>query len=121
MFHRDAVEVREIHGGFDKVGPGAVWIRLVAPIVAELANTPAQIAVAAGDFCNGVSRSLGDDWVFMNSDLTTHISRYPTTEWVALDAKSHYSSLGRGVAAGSLWDEKAWLGRSAQTLFLDRV
>ena len=57
----------------------------------------------------------------MNSDLTVHISRYPQGEWVALDAESHYSELGRGVAAGSLWDEKAWLGRSAQTLFLDHA
>jgi hypothetical protein len=57
----------------------------------------------------------------MNSDITAHISRYPTSEWIALDAESHYSGLGRGVADGSLWDEYAWVGRSAQTLFLDRV
>jgi hypothetical protein len=121
MFHRDAVEVRKIYGGFDELGPGAVWIRLLTPIVAGRANTAAQRAVAAGDFCNGVSRGLGNDWVFMNSDITAHISRYPTSEWIALDAKSHYSGLGRGVAAGSLWDESAWVGRSAQTLFLDRI
>ena len=119
MFHRDAVEVREIYGGFGEVGPGAVWIRLSLPVIAGRENTPAQRAVAAGDFGNGVSRSLGDDWVFMNSDLTAHIGRYPTGEWVALEAKSHYSGLGRGVAAGSLWDEEAWVGRSTQTLFLD--
>lgn len=62
------------------MGPGAVWIRLLTPIITGHANTPAQRAVAAADFCNGVSGSLGDGWVFMNSDLTAHISRYPTTE-----------------------------------------
>lgn len=121
MFHRGAVEVREIHGGFGVVGPGAAWIRLTEHVVAGETNTPAQRAVAAGDFCNGLSTALGNEWVFMNSDLTVHIGRYPEGEWVALQAKSHYSDLGRGVAAGSLWDEKAWVGRSAQTLFLDRT
>jgi len=121
MFHRNAIDVREIYGGFSTPGPGAIWMRLTKPIIAGSENTPVQRAVAVADFCNGVSRSLGDDWVFMNSDLTVHISRYPEGEWVALEAESHYSEHGRGVAAGSLWDQKDWLGRSAQTLFLDKV
>ena len=121
MFHRNAIEVREIRGGFFDRGPGAVWIKPTVPIIAGEPNSPAQRAVIVADFCNGVSRALGDDWVFMNSDLTVHISRYPTSEWIALDAESHYSALGRGVATGSLWDEEAWVGRSAQTLFLDHT
>ncbi|MEA1903559.1 MAG: thioesterase family protein [Actinomycetota bacterium] len=121
MFHRNAIEIREIFGGFSTPGPGAIWTRLTKPIIAGRANSPVQRVIAAADFCNGVSLSLGDDWVFMNSDLTVHISRYPEGEWVALDAESHYSELGRGVAAGSLWDQNAWLGRSAQTLFLDHA
>lgn len=120
MFHRDAIEIREIHGGFSSVGPGAVWVRPTVPVIAGEAITPAQRAVVAADFCNGVSRKLDlDKWVFMNSDLTIHIGRYPTGEWVALDAQSSYSDSGRGVAAGVLWDQQKWVGRSAQTLFLD--
>lgn len=119
MFHRNAIEIREIEGGFFDKGPGSVWIKPTVPIVAGQPISPPQRAVLAGDFCNGVSRILDFDWVFMNSDLTVHIGRYPAGEWIALDAESHYSDLGRGVAAGSLWDEAAWVGRSAQTLFLD--
>lgn len=121
MFHRNAIEIREIRGGFNVPGPGAVWIRPSVPIIAGEPISPAQRAVVVADFCNGVSRSLSGDWVFMNSDLTVHIGRYPIGDWVALDAESHYSNLGRGVAAGSLWDQSAWVGRSAQTLFLDHV
>lgn len=121
LFHRDAIEIREIHGGFDSIGPGAVWIRPTIPIIADRENTPAQRAVIAGDFCNGVSRKLAlDRWVFMNSDLTVHIGRYPTGEWIGLDARSSYSSDGRGVASGSLWDTERWVGQSAQTLYVDR-
>lgn len=121
MFHRDALEIREIHGGFGSIGPGAVWVRPKVPMIAGRANTPAQRTVIAGDFCNGVSRKLDlGEWVFMNSDLTVHLGRYPSGEWTALDAHSSYSNDGRGVASGTLWDATQWVGRSAQTLYLDR-
>lgn len=122
MFHRHAIEIREIYGGFTSSGPGAIWVRPIVPIIAGEETTPAQSAVVAADFCNGISRKLDvGQWVFMNSDLTVHLGRYPVGEWVALDARSSYSDLGRGVAAGNLWDETMWVGRSAQTLFLDHV
>ena len=121
LFHRQAIEVREIHGGFTTKGPGAVWIRLTKPIVAGLEVTPVQRAVATADFCNGISRRLDvSEYVFMNSDLTVHLARYPSGEWVALDAESTYGPVGRGVATGSLWDLEGPLGRSTQTLYLDR-
>jgi acyl-CoA thioesterase len=50
-----------------------------------------------------------------------HLARLPSGEWVALDAESVYSPRGRGVATGSLWDQDGALGRSTQTLYLDRA
>lgn len=122
MFHRHAMEVREIYGGFAERGPGAVWMRLTKPIIAGRKTTPLQRAVATADFCNGISRNLEyNDWVFMNPDLTVHLTRYPDGEWVGLAAESTYGHLGRGVASGTLWDTSGWLGRSTQSLYLDRV
>lgn len=121
MFHRHAIEVREAVGGFDIPGPGAVWIRLVDRIIADRANTPLQRLLAVSDFCNGISRfDTGPDWLFMNPDLSVNINRLPRGEWVALDAVSEYSGIGRGMASGTLWDETSYLGRSTQTLYLDR-
>jgi len=122
MFHRHAMEVREIYGGFADLGPGAVWMRLAVPIVAGRETTPLQRAVATGDFSNGVSRALDyNEWVFMNPDLTIHVARYPEGDWVALAAESVYGNLGRGVATGTLWDTSGWLGRSTQSLYLDKI
>ena len=121
MFHRNAMDVREIYGGFSEKGPGAVWMRLTTPIVAGRETTPLQRVVATGDFSNGVSRALDyNEWVFMNPDLTIHVARYPEGEWVALAAESSYGNQGRGVATGTLWDTSGWLGRSTQSLYLDR-
>ena len=122
LFHRNAIEVREIHGGFTSKGSGAVWIRLTRPVVAGIEVTPVQRAVVAADFCNGISRRLDvSEFVFMNSDLTVHLARYPRGEWVALEAESVYGPIGRGVATGSLWDVGGAVGRSTQTLYVDRT
>lgn len=122
MFHRHAIEVREAVGSFGEKGPGSVWIRLIKPILAGQEVSPLQRAIATADFCNGVSRGLDmRSWVFMNPDLTVHLSRYPEGEWIGLSAQSSYEDLGRGVATGTLWDETGWLGRSTQSLYLDRT
>jgi hypothetical protein len=121
MFHRNAIDVRQIHGEFDEPGPGAIWARLVVPVVAGETPTQAQRAVLVADFCNGVSAALDPGWVFMNSDLTVNVGRLPAGEWVALDAVSMYDDRGRGVSFGALWDRTTWVGRSSQTLFLDRA
>lgn len=121
MFHRAALEIKEIIGGFDSRGPGAMWARLTTPIVAGTELSPLQRAVAIADFCNGISRGLGRGWLFMNPDLTVHLSRYPEAEWIALSATSAYGRLGRGIATGTLWDTTGYLGRSTQSLYLDRV
>lgn len=122
MFHRDAMEVREVEGGFEELGPGTVWMRLTKSVIAGRETTPLQRVVATADFSNGISRSLDyNTWVFMNPDLTVHVTRYPEGEWIALSAESTYSHLGRGLATGTLWDTSGWLGRSTQSLYLDRV
>ena len=122
MFHRHAMEVREVEGGFEEEGPGTVWMRLTTPIIAGREPTPLQRVVATADFCNGISRALDyNTWVFMNPDLTVHVSRYPRGEWIALSAESTYGNEGRGLATGTLWDTTGWLGRSTQSLYLDRT
>lgn len=122
MYHRQGVEVQAAIGGFEVKGPGSVWIRTKTPIVAGLENTPLQRFVAAADFINGVSRAVDiDKWLFMNPDLTIHVTRYPSGEWIGLSAESTYGDVGRGLATGSIWDESGFIGRSTQTLFLDHV
>lgn len=122
MFHRHAMEIREVEGGFEEEGPGIVWMRLSKPIVAGWETSPLQRVVATADFSNGISRALDlKDWVFMNPDLTVHVSRYPQGEWIALGAESSYGNQGRGLATGTLWDTSGWLGRSTQSLYVDRT
>jgi len=118
-FHRHGVEMRQAEGKFDQPGPGAVWIRIVTPLVAGEELTPLLRAVISADHGNGISSALPTSWVFMNADLNVHLLRMPVGEWVGLRSLSWFADLGRGVAHSQLFDAGGGIGRSVQTLFAD--
>ena len=119
FFHRHGVEMRQAEGRFDRPGPGAVWIRMLTPLVAGEELTPLLRAVISADHGNGVSSVLPTSWVFMNADLNIHLLRMPVGEWVGLRSLSWFADLGRGVAHSQLFDAQGGIGRSVQTLFAD--
>lgn len=122
LFHRHAVEVREIDNGFQRIGPGSMWMRMIRPLVAGEDPTPLTRALVSGDFVNGLSRlSNSRRVVFMNADLTVHLSRLPEGDWVGVSAESTWEPGGRGIASGPLFDAKGRIGRSTQTLFIDEA
>ena len=119
LYHRQAVEVREIDAGFAGLGPGAMWMRVDRPLVAGEPVSPLTRAVVTGDFVNGLSRIVDpSEFVFMNADLTIHLHRMPASEWVGVEAVSRLDRVGRGVASGRLFDQTGEIGRSTQTLFV---
>jgi len=119
LYHRHAIEVREINGGFTHTGPAAMWLRILRPLVAGEPISALTRAVVTGDFVNGLSRLVDPSkFVFMNADLTIHLHRMPAGEWVGVEAVSRYDNIGRGVATGRLFDTKGETGRSTQSLFL---
>lgn len=120
-FAGTACEHRFATGGWTVPGPVDVWIRLLVPVVHGETPTGAQRAAAAADFGNGVSSAL--DWerhLFINPDLTVHLLRPPAGEWIGLRAASHLTGLGVGMAESALHDEHGQVGRSVQSLYLDR-
>jgi len=118
-YHRDAVEIRTVAGGFDRVGPGTAWFRLRVPVVAGEEPSGAMRAVATADFGNGLSWILPGDWLFINPDLTVHLLREPVGEWICLAARTLPSSFGVGMAESAIYDERGRVGRGVQSLLID--
>jgi hypothetical protein len=118
-----AMEFAPLAGGPGVVGPATVWFRLRVPIVAGEVTSPLMRVAAAADFGNGISAVVdwNGGWMFINPDLTIHLSRYPVGEWVALDAATHASDDGIGFAESGLHDTRGRIGRSVQSLLLDTV
>ena len=120
-FHTSGAEVVGVEGGFGSPGPAAVWVRLRVPVVPGEEPSPAQRVAAAADFGNGVSWVLpGDSWLFINPDLTVHLARHPEGEWVGMRSVTYPAPGGVGLAESALYDRRGRIGRSVQSLLLDR-
>jgi hypothetical protein len=119
-FHNSGAEHRFLAGTWNEAGPVTVWIRLLAPVVAGEEPSPLQRPVAAADFANGIARVLPwDDYVFINADLTVHLHRVPSGEWILLDSRSFIGPQGVGMAESVLADADGRIGRSVQSLLVD--
>jgi hypothetical protein len=71
------------------------------------------------DSGNGISNALPPSrFVFINPELTVHLSRYPEGEWMCLEASTVADPHGFGLAYSQLYDERGLVGRGAQSLFL---
>jgi hypothetical protein len=122
-YHSHAVEHRFVDGGFDRPGPATDWIRLRVPLVAGEDTSPLARVAAAADFGNGISWVLSrlDGFSFINPDLTIYLHRHPDGEWICLQARTFPEAHGVALAESRLWDEKGAIGRSLQSLILERA
>jgi hypothetical protein len=115
--YHTAMDYRFVTGGFLEPGPATVWMRMRRPLVAGEEPTPLQRVLTAADSGNGISAAL--DWrryIFINVDLSVHLSRLPEGEWVGLDAITLPERTGLGLTDTALFDARGPIGRAAQTL-----
>lgn len=117
----DALEWRWVHGWLGDAGPGAVWTRQRVPLVEGEEPTPLQRMLLVADSGNGAAAPLDvRQWLFVNTELTVHLHRPPSGEWMAVDAQTTVGPSGVGTVAGLLFDEQGQVGRSAQCLTVRR-
>jgi hypothetical protein len=121
-YHSHAVDHRFVSGRFDALGPATDWIRLRVPLIEGETTAPIARVAAAADFGNGISSVLSraDGYSFINPDLTIHLHRHPAGEWVCLEAVTVAEQHGTGLAVSRLYDETGPLGRSLQSLLVER-
>ncbi len=117
--YHTAMDYRFLAGSFLEAGPAVVWMRMRRPLVEGEPVTPLSRVLVAADSGNGVSAALDfRRHLFINTELTVHLTREPAGEWVCLDAVTRAGTLGVGLAEAVLSDEAGRLGRSAQTLLV---
>jgi hypothetical protein len=117
--YHTAMEWRFAAGGFLELGPATAWLRMRIPLVAGEDPTPLQRVLAAADSGNGVSAAVDfRRYVFINTDLSVYLHRYPAGEWVCLDARTTVEEHGVGMTETALYDEAGRIGRGVQALFV---
>jgi hypothetical protein len=125
-YHTESVEQRGAANFLGNDGPAVDWIRLLNPLFPGEEPSPLVRVAAAADFGNGISRILPfGRYLFLNPDLTIHLYRLPVDEWVCLDAITRLDTTGHGGSVGlaesTLWDRVGRLGRSQQSLLIERL
>jgi Acyl-CoA thioesterase C-terminal domain/Acyl-CoA thioesterase N-terminal domain len=119
--YHTAVDARVAGGSFREPGPATVWLRMRQPLLAGEEPSPLTRVLVAADSGNGVSWMLPmSRYLFVNVDLSVHLHRLPRGEWVCLEAATTPERTGVGLADTALWDEDGPIGRSLQTLLVDR-
>lgn len=120
-YHVDAIEIRSVGDSFLQMGRGVSWVRLRYPVVAGTLNTPLVHVAALADLGNGNSMALDAvHYLYVNPDVTLHLHRLPTSEWVGMDSLAHQHATGIGLADTLLFDATGPFGRSTQAQLIEK-
>jgi Acyl-CoA thioesterase C-terminal domain/Acyl-CoA thioesterase N-terminal domain len=114
-----AIDWRSIVGGFAGHGPATVWGRMRYPLVPGEEPAPLERVLIVADSGNGLSSVLDiAKWQFINPELTVHLHREASGEWILIDAKTTISAGGAGLATTVLSDQQGPVGTGAQSLLV---
>lgn len=118
---RVLAESIRIAGSETEPGPGAVWMRVITPmIVGEPINSLACVAAAA-DWGTTVSPpALLKHWTYASLDLSIHLSRMPRSDWMVLEGGSQVAGNGTGIVTLRMGDEVGMFGTAHQSVFLNQ-
>ncbi len=115
------VEMRA-KGSLPLPGTGAVWMRLLIPVVPGQTISPMARVAVCGDFGNGLSGPASESWpppvMFMNADLDVRLLRDTDDEWIRIDAESAWNPDGIGVTRTEMQDSAGTLAYAQQSLAL---
>ena len=100
-------------------GRGRAWLRSPVALVAGEPSSGHASFIALVDTANGIAvRQPPTDWAYPNLDLTIHLHRQPTGNWVGLDTTVIFGPAGHGLTSSELHDESGPVGRAEQILTL---
>ncbi|MDL9935895.1 thioesterase family protein [Gordonia sp. ABSL1-1] len=99
----------------------AAWLRPNIPLVEGEQISDLESIFTVLDVANGLgTRMRPDEWSWMNTDTTVHLTAVPRGPWLGVDADMATGAHGFGATFADLYDADGFIGRSAQTVLLDR-
>jgi hypothetical protein len=103
---------------------GVAWLRLNVPIVES--DKPVTRVLAAADWAHGLSAPMGaesrpEGVAIPNPDLTVHLIRQPTGDWIGVEPASAWSGAAIGAGWGALYDTEGLIGRVAMSIAVSTI
>jgi hypothetical protein len=116
----DAIRWLWAEGSLEAPGPAAVWTRLGVPLIDGEEPDPIERLVVVADAASGISAVASPTaLVFVNTDLTLHLTREPVGEEIWIRAQTTLDAAGIGRATGDLGDRSGAVAHSTQCLFVE--
>jgi hypothetical protein len=115
-----AIEWRFVSGSLQAFGPADAWTRVRVPLIEGVELDPLSRALIVADSINGLSVELPiSEYFSIPPGLTVTLDRYPSSDWVYLNARTRLTARGVGHAEGWLGDADGRLGLVAQPLLIE--
>lgn len=115
----DAIDWHWVSGSLEEPGPAEVWTRLRGRLVDIEAPDPLDRLVAVADSASGISAVASPTTLlFVNTDLTLHLTRQPVDEVIWMRARTWLDGSGIGRTTGEIGDGAGTVATSAQCLFV---
>lgn len=115
----DAIEWRWVDGAFEAPGPATGWTTMRVDLIQGESIDPLSHLVAVSDSASGISAVASPrELLFVNTDLSVHLTRVPVGEAIWMRAHSTLDPCGVGRANGELGDAAGVVATSAQCLFV---
>jgi hypothetical protein len=112
-----ALDLRRVVGQQGSGVPAVAWGRLTLPMVDGEVTSPLSAVACIGDFTSGLANYLNyGRYLSPNADLSYHLVRHPTGEWIGLDANTVVGDDGIAQSRARLFDEDGFIGLCATTL-----
>ncbi len=111
-----AFDVRPVGDrGFGAPGPGPrrVWLRDRRPLVRDEELTPFVRAALSADFASPLANSAEDGLDYINADMTLHLGRLPTGEWIGIETDDRVAADGVSVVQCRYYDADGAIGWSS--------
>lgn len=119
--YQAAMEVKIAAGEYGR-GNMAAWCRPRIPLLVEEPTDPLQRVMICADAGHGVGAGLDTrEFAFVNPDLSVHLHRLPSDEWICMDARTFTEPLGIGLCRTRLLDQRGEFGVAMQTQVLTRA
>ena len=119
-FHSHAVDLQWSEAP-NPPGRRMGWVRITRDLLPGEPLSALERVVATADFTAAFSGGLlYSDYTFINSDIVVHLFRLPVGKWILMDASTHSEGNGVGLAEAALYDERALMGRSSESVVIRR-
>ncbi len=99
-----AWEFRIHEGGFGSDDRARVWTRETGRLVADEPLSPAVRAALSADLASPLANGSAAGVGYINADYTLAMARYPTSDWVGIEASTHLAADGIALGAATMYD-----------------